>query len=191
MKQLIRINSLIFFSVFPLLFSACGQAAANEDQIAIMAQNLVSTRLAQTLAAQPSNTQIPTETPQPTNTSTQTPFATLTETPTATIKLISTWAPYGQPDSGAFETARADKSSRNAPLLLDNRSGERIQFILVSPQYQEYVFTDSLGLVLPQGQYNYRAWIGNDGPFSGSFTLNNPDKHILIFYSDKIHFSTP
>lgn len=163
----------------------------NAEQIAATAQQLVGTQFAQTQTALPTDAPLPTETVAPTSTTTSTPLATLTETPSASVTQIAvTWAPYGA-DPGAFETAQADKSSGNTPLLLDNRSGERIMFILVSPRYQEYTFSDSRGIALPQGQYSYRAWIGDEGPFSGSFVLNNPDKHVLIFYPDKIHFSTP
>ena len=33
--------------------------------------------------------------------------------------------------------------------------------------------------------------MGNQGPFNGSFSITNGDKHVLTFYTDKIHFSTP
>ena len=79
----------------------------------------------------------------------------------------------------------------NAPLLLENKSGEEIQFILLSPQYQEYVFKGNMTLIVPEGRYSYRAWMGNQGPFNGSFSITNGDKHVLTFYTDKIHFSTP
>jgi hypothetical protein len=46
-------------------------------------------------------------------------------------------------------------------------------------------------LILPEAQYTYRAWIGDEGPFNGTFSITNGDKHVLTFNADKIHFSTP
>jgi hypothetical protein len=183
------INS-IRLMCFSMLIGGCGSAIGADD-IASTANHLAATNVALTLTALPSNTTQPTATLQPSSTETLEPSPTPSETATATRRALTTWAPYGAPDAGAFETAKADKSAGNSPLLLENLSGERILFILISPQYQEYAFTDKLGLALPQGQYSYRAWIGDKGPFSGSFALTNPDKHVLRFYSDKVHFSTP
>ncbi|MGH2581982.1 MAG: hypothetical protein ACRDFQ_03700 [Anaerolineales bacterium] len=173
-----------------MLISGCSAAFSAED-IELTADHLAATKVALTLTAMPTNTSLPTSTPQPSSTFTEEPTATPTETPTATVRVLTKWAPYGVPDAGVFGTARADKSTGNTPLLLENLSGERVEFIITSPQYQEYVFTNNLGIVLPQASYDYRAWIGEKGPYIGSFVLNNPDKHVLTFYPNKIHFSTP
>jgi hypothetical protein len=118
------------------------------------------------------------------------PSETASETPTALPTFIATWTPYGQSESGAEGTAQADKADQNAPLFLENRSGEEVQLTLTSPVYQEYVFTKSMTLILPEGEYTYRAKVGK-ASFSGSFAITNGDKHVLTFYSDRIHFSTP
>lgn len=76
-------------------------------------------------------------------------------------------------------------------MFFENKSGEEIQFVFLSPRYQEYKFKGNMTLILPEGQYSYRAWIGKAGPFNGSFSITNGDKHVLTFYADKIHFSTP
>ncbi len=90
-----------------------------------------------------------------------------------------------------FVDNKTDKQDQNAPLLLDNESGEEIHFIILSPVYADYTFTANMSLILQEGTYKYRAWIGDKGPINGSFSITNGDKHVLIFYKDKIHFSTP
>lgn len=182
----IKYSIRIFFVA--VLTGGCASGLSPED-IRATAEHLAETGIVLTLTAQPTNT------PQPTSTSSSTPTSepspTPTETATVTPQALTTWAPYGVPDAGAFATARADKTTGHTPLLLENLSEERVEFILTSPKYQEYVFTNNLGIVLPQGSYSYLAWIGNKGPYSGSFVLNNPDKHVLTFHPNKIHFSTP
>lgn len=189
-----RLTSLTLLILFSLWASACS-SSLSEAQLEATARSMASTDVALTLSAIASSAPSVTETPSPSPSATSSPTTLSSETVTATStiapKLQITWNPYGQPDSGSFATAKADKSTGDTPLLLENQSGERVQFNIVSPYYQAYVFTNNLGIVLPQGEYKYMAWIGDKGPFSGSFILNNPDKHVLIFYSDKIHFSTP
>lgn len=90
-----------------------------------------------------------------------------------------------------FVENKEDKADKNAPLLFDNESDEEIHFIILSPVYADYTFTANMSLILPEGIYQYRAWIGGWGPINGSFSITNGDKHVLIFYTDKIHFSTP
>jgi hypothetical protein len=193
---LILKRSPLLFLLLTLLLVSCGPAALSAEQIQQTAQVMVDTGIPLTLTALPTNTSLPTATPQPTATFT----STASPSPSTTVTImtspllpaaIATWTPYGQSESGALETAQTDKADANAPLSLQNQSGEDIQFILVSPVYQEYAFGGNMTLILSEGQYSYRAWIGNDGPFSGSFAITNGDKHVLTFFSDKIHFSTP
>jgi hypothetical protein len=192
---LILKHSPLLFLLLTLLLVSCGPAALSAEQIQQTAQVMVDTGIPLTLTALPTNTSLPTETPQPTATFTSiaspSPSTTVTIITNTLPPAIATWTPYGQNESGALETAQTDKADSNAPLLFDNQSGEEIQFIFVSPIYQEYAFDGSMTLILPEGQYSYRAWIGDDGPFSGSFAITNGDKHVLSFRAGKIHFSTP
>jgi len=184
---------LYLLLAFSFLFLAsCASGSLSPENIEASAQAIVATGIPLTLTAWPTNTSLPTATPQPSSTTeaSPSPAETQTESPTAISTFLPTWTPYGQSESGAFETAKADKADQNAPLLLNNRTDEEIQFTLLSPRYQEYQFTGNMTLILPEGQYSYRAKVG-DKSFSGSFSITNGDKHVLTFYSDRIHFATP
>jgi hypothetical protein len=115
---------------------------------------------------------------------------TATVFPTMGPTFAPTWTPYGQADPGAFEEAKADKADLNAPLLLENQSGKEVLFTLLSPIYQEYEFSKSMTLILPEGTYTFRAKVDKNS-YSGSFAITNGDKHVLTFYTNKYHFSTP
>ncbi len=179
---------------FSILLSACTLGGLSAQQLEGTAHDLSSTWIALTLTALPTNTEQPSATPQPSSTPTPepslTPSETVTESPIAGPTFAPTWTPYGQSDPGAFEEAKSDKADQNAPLLLDNQSGEDIQFILLTPRYQEYDFSGSMTLILPEGSYTFRVNVGKHS-YSGSFAITNGDKHVLSFYDDKYHFSTP
>lgn len=174
--------------VISLLIASCAPGFSAEDLHATALQ-LAGTGVALTLTALPSNTIPPTTTETPIPSSTIT--ASETAVPTDTATFAPTWTPFGQFQPTDFATDKADKADQNAPLLLQNNSGETITFILLSPVYQEYEFSKNMTLILPEATYTYRAWIGNKGPMNGTFSITNGDKHVLIFYEDKIHFSTP
>lgn len=179
---------------FCILLSACTLGGLSAEQLEGTAHDISSTWIASTLTALPTNTLQPSATTQPTATSTPEPSATPMETatvmPTAGPTFAPTWTPYGQADPGAFEEAKSDKADLNAPLLLDNQSGEDIHFTLLSPIYQEYEFSGSMTLILPEGSYTFRAKIDKN-TLNGSFAITNGDKHVLTFYANKYHFSTP
>jgi hypothetical protein len=183
----------LLFTILSVPLSGCAGGLSAED-IDSTALSMAETSVPLTLTAMPTQTPAPSETPTSSATFTMEPTAqpseTTTESSTSLPTFIATWTPYGQSDSGASGTAQADKADQNAPLFLDNHSGEEVQFTLTSPVYQEYIFSKSLTLILPEGQYTYRAKVGN-ASFSGSFAITNGDKHVLTFYSDRIHFSTP
>jgi len=178
-----------------ILLSSCASAGLSLEQAAETAHDIAATNVVLTLTALPTSTAIPTETPQPSATPSPDPSETATlassTTPPLTPTFAPTWTPYGRLQPTEFGTAQADKDDKNAPLLLENKSGEDILFVLLSPIYQEYQFSKSMTIILPEGQYTYRVWIGNSSPMNGSFSITNGDKHILTFYVDKVHFSTP
>jgi hypothetical protein len=184
------LSPLVLFAL-----SACTLGSLSPEQLQATAQDMASTSIVLTLAAMPTNTVAPSATVQPSATATLeptlTPSQATTETsspyPTSQVTATS----YGQLSGSDFDEAQDNKTDQNAPLGLVNNSGEDIRFILLSPIYGEYEFSGNMTLILPEGQYTYRAWIGNKGPFSGSFSITNGDKHVLTFHSDKIHFATP
>lgn len=183
---------------FVFLFSACTLGQYSPEQLEATVQQMAATGMVLTLTAMPSSTLLPTVT------STNTPVATATQqptlVPTGTLTAVPTIAPTYQPTATSFGQAeptdfadnKADKDDKNAPLLLDNQSGgEEIHLIILSPVYGDYVFTGNMVLILPEASYTYRAWIGDKGPLNGSFAITNGDKHVLTFFTNKIHFSTP
>jgi len=191
---------LFFFFVTSLLISsllsACTLGQVNPAEIAASAQVVAATSIALTMTSLPTSTPPPSETPtlspSPTKTLVPTPVTSRTiALSTAAVTSQPSLTPYGQPQLTDFATQKANKDDKNAPLLLENNSEEQIKFVIVSPFHQEYNFKKNITLILPEGQYTYQAWIGSKGPISGSFSITNGDKHVLTFYKDKIHFSTP
>lgn len=190
-------RKLLYLLSLPLLVltSSCSPGQLSPEQIESTAQVIAATGIPLTLTAMPSDTEAPTATPQPSATSapvSPSPTETVTDSPTVPPPTyLPTWTPYGLSDADTFATNQADKADLNAPLFLENKTEEEIHFILLSPRYQEYLFSGSMSLILPEGQYTYRAWIGNKGPINGTFSITNGDKHVLTFHADKIHFATP
>ncbi len=187
-----------FFFLYPfsliLLFSACTLGQYSPEQLQSTVQELAATSMVLTLTAMPSSTPKPSDTPTASLPPTATPQLSPSPTETSTAlqpTFWPTWTPYGQALPTDFAESKTDKQDKNAPLLLDNESGEVIRFIILSPVYVEYTFSGSMSLILKEGTYQYRAWIGKKGPINGSFSITNGDKHMLTFYEDKIHFSTP
>lgn len=171
--------------------SSCTLGAPSADQILATAQRLASTGMALTLTALPTNTAAPTATLEPSATPTLMPSDTSTPSPTSTNTFAPTWTPYGLLMPTDFSTAQADKLDKNAPVVVQNTTGELIQFFLLSPFYQEYQLSKNMTIILPEATYSFRYWVGNQGPLSGSFSITNGDKHVLTLYEDKYHFATP
>jgi hypothetical protein len=185
------------FFVALILLSGCTIGRYSPDQLEATVQQLAATGMALTLTALPTNTTLPTATP----TLTPQPSATPEPSQTPTAEFTATFTPrptfqpsatlYGQSQPTDFADSKSDKEDKNAPLLFDNQSGEQIHIIIDSPIYGDYTFSGNMSLILPEATYHYRAWIGKKGPLSGNFSITNGDKHVLTFFSDKIHFSTP
>lgn len=163
-----------------LLLSACGPSP---EAVAATAQALAGTQIAATQTAQPTNTPQPTATPTATASATETappsetPLPSPSPTPTLALPTVSA-TPWINP-------------SKTAPLRFENNSGEEIFVILQGPNYGEYRFTKSWNLTSQWGDYSYLLWIGNEGPYAGSFVINNADKHTLVIETDKVHFLGP
>lgn len=191
------ISFLLYSFSFLLVFSACTLGQFSPEQLEATVQEIAATSMVLTLTAMPSGTLLPSATSTATVALTPTlePPVALADTATALPDqptFQASWTPYGLAQPTDFVENKEDKDDKNAPLLLDNESGgEEIHFIILSPVYADYTFTGNMSLILQEGTYKYRAWIGDKGPINGSFSITNGDKHILIFYKDKIHFSTP
>ena len=183
-------NKLIAFMIFTVLLSAC-TGSPSPEEIRATAQVLAAQRLATDLAARPTDTPEPSATPQPTQTQTPLPSETVAASPTATATMQPTRTPFGYMSPSDFATAQANKADSNAPLVLDNRSGQTVRMVLLSPVYQEYEFSGSMTIIIPEAIYTYQIWIGNKGPINGSFEITNGDKHVLSIYADKVGFKTP
>ena len=186
---LLLISPFVLFAI-----SACTLGALSPEQLQATAHDIASTSIVLTLAAMPTNTLVPTATQEPTATATPEPSLTPAPADTATATAFPTFqvtaTSYGQLGGSDFDQAQDDKADQNAPLALINNSSEDVRFALLSPFYGEYEFSGSMTLILPEGQYTYRDWIG-DRIFNVSFSITYGDKHILTFYNDRIHFATP
>lgn len=191
-----RFGTLILLGIAVLATSGCNFGLYSPEQLDATVQSLASTQMVVLLTSLPTNTPLPTATftdtplPSPTQVPTEEPSNTATSVPQTPV-VLSTVTTLGFTDPTQFAEDKNNKSDFNAPLVLDNQSGEEIHLIILSPQYGDYVFTKNMTLILPEATYTYRAWIGNKGPFNGSFSITNGDKHILIFRANNINFSRP
>jgi hypothetical protein len=192
-----NLQKLATSSVLLLLLSACTFGQHSPEDIAATVAVLVGTEIAGTQTAMPTATlqatstftatQIPTETATPIAASTETasPF------PTSNATFAPTWTPFGQAAPTDFADNKNNKDDKNAPVLFQNNSGEEIHLMILSPVYQEYYFTSSMQLIFPEGDYAYRAWIGDKGPFNGNMHITNGDKHVMTFNENKVNFAVP
>ncbi|MEX2143277.1 MAG: hypothetical protein WD740_01670 [Anaerolineales bacterium] len=182
-----KITGLVFISV---LVTSCNPTLSHE-QIQATARVLVADQISRELTSAPSITSAPSATPTLPHTSTPIPSETIDASPTSEPTPQPTWTPFGQMNALDFATAKADKADRNAPLVLDNRSGETVKFIITSPVYQEYEFNTNMTIIVHEATYTFKSWIGEKGPINGSFTITNGDKHVLSFYEGKVVFKIP
>lgn len=187
-------HHLVILFLLPVL-AACSSAPSAKELHAT-AQHMASTSIVLTVAAIPTDTTAPSDTPTLVPSSTSTQEITALPTGTATLSPVTPTTPlptatnYGQMSGSAQETAWADKDDKNAPLILRNNTELEIHLILLSPVYQEYTFTNNMSLILPESTYSYRVFVG-DKAFSGSFSITNGDKHALVFFEDHVRFGVP
>lgn len=173
------------------VLSSCAPAAPSANQLHATAEQIAATSVALTLDAWPTVTQQPSTTTTPT----QQPSATNTETAqslasnTSTFVAVDTLANNAATQISA--TDLADKSDKSTPVKLQNNTDQNIWLSIEGGGYWEYQFSDSLVILLPLGDYHYRAWIGDSGPYVGDFHIGNPDKHTLVFSNGKVTFQGP
>lgn len=182
---------LITLSVLAIFLAAC--SGPSPEQLAATAQVIVETGVVLTVQAAPTQTLLPTATYTATVQPTATTAPTLAEEPALTATLV----PAGQGTQisllpTAVSAADVENSNDNrAPVLLQNNTDKNIWLVLDGPVYIEYRFSDTFLILLDRGEYDYRVWIGDNGPIVGSFRIGNQDKHTMIFSANKVQFFGP
>jgi hypothetical protein len=176
--------SLLLASLL-LLLAAC--APASTPDLAATAQRQVETWAAGTWTAEaptrlagfePSNTPLPEVAQgQPTETPTHTPEPSQTSAPTR----------VDEPTTATIQLNEHNK----ALLRFENNSGQSVYVILDGTMHGEFAFSDSWNLTLPRGNYIYCVWIAGEGPYEGTFSLTNADKHTLRIDPNRILFLGP
>jgi hypothetical protein len=192
-----NLQKIVSSSLFVVLLCACTLGQSDPRDVAATVAVLVGTQIAGTQTGMPTATLQATSTLTATQmpTETATSIAASTETaspfPTSNATFAPTWTPFGQAAPTDFADNKNNKDDKNAPVLFQNNSGEEIHLIILSPVYQEYYFTRNMQLIFPEGDYVYRAWIGDKGPFNGSMHITNGDKHVMTFNENKVTFAVP
>ena len=185
---------LLFLSIF--IFSACGPVPTAEPtpDIQATAKSVSGTMVAGTLTAQPTATQPPTNTPEPTQTSTAIPTATIYQTPTATPTQIVVATPT--PWTGSFGDPN---ENRTGLLLIENMTGEKeiivsmegVSLIQNTPFYIAYVVNGNMKIMIPWARYKYTIQIPNKKTFTGTFTQNNKDKTTMRIKMQQVDIIGP
>ncbi len=184
---LTKIISLGFVALFLI---SCAPVA-DPAVLSTLAGEMAATGVAQTLASMPSNTL------QPSATFTLTPVPTQTLSPTAEMATATATAftasgtQVNELPTSISATEQADKTDNRTYVLLQNNTDQVIWFIIDNPTYLEYRFSDSFGILLGNGDYHYRAYMGTKGPIEGSFHIGNQDKHTITFTQGKVIFQGP
>jgi hypothetical protein len=175
-----------------ILLTACGQAptpAAPTQDVQATISALSGTMVAATIAAQPSATTPPTETPLPS------PTLALLPTETATPELTGTPTPGGPTPTawvGSFIPLNTDGLPTGL-LRIENLTGEKeiivtLQGVTLTrdrPVYYSYVITGALNITIFWARYTYTIQIPNKKIYTGSFTQGNDDKTTIRVYLKK------
>ena len=172
------------FAVFllaALVLSACAPAGPTPAPIdsQATAEALAGTLVAQTMAAMPTQTPLPSATPTlvPSATPTLEPSASPTPAFTATGTATS------------LPTA-INRYGRPAPLLLVNNSDYTVDLWITGPEIRHENFKYDNTIYLALGTYTFVAYVGKK-TFYGTMFINNPDKWTLIFFNDRYNFNSP
>lgn len=183
--------TLLALTAFAL--AACVPAAPptpSEEQVqAAMSQLLTEQAALWTATFTPPP---PTATPEPTTTA-----APPTDTPTVVqfAQHTPSVAPATlTPVPGITDTPLPGRyEGQTALLKLENTSGQEIYIVIYGTAYYEIRFSGTEYKIedAPWGDYNYTAWIGSDGPYTGFFRITNWDKHTLRFQPGKVTFLGP
>jgi hypothetical protein len=175
------VSSFAKITALILLLAACAPGGLNAEESLGTARVMAATQINETQRAAPTNTQPQPPTLTPPIKVSDTPFPVFTPLPTltatATVRVLTN-TPWVNPNE-------------IATLRFENNSKQNIFAVISGSAYGEYSFSDSWNLMTPWGDYDYLVWIGEEGPFAGSFAITNRDKHTLVIETDKVHFEGP
>ncbi len=184
------------YRIFALCFILLGWLAAcapSAEAVAVRAEDLAQTMVVETQAARPTKIVLPSATPsltpdEPSENSIETSKDGPAATATATLEITPTLEDEISVDPSATSAPDNQKTAR---LRFENNSGQVVYLTLSGAFNANYAFADSFNVDVPYGDYSFAANIGQDGPYTGSFTITNADKHTLVFESDKVKILGP
>ncbi len=182
-------KTLLPLILVALLLAACGPAAPptpSPAQVEAAMQSVLATAEAGWTAT-PSPTAEPSATlPPPTASFTAPASVTPAASATNTAPPSATPWPSATPiPQHLLRTA--------APLKLENNSGQGVSLILDGPAYFVVNFSTPLYFIdkVPRGTYTFTAYIGENGPYTGTLHIPNSDQHTLVFHKDKVTIKGP
>lgn len=210
-------KKILILTLLAVLASSCSvlqpvpdPASGLDTQATIDA--IVRTSAAQTLAAQPSPTTVPTETATPvlasspttevsTDGPSSTPLPNLTTTPatatsgpegpTSTLAVSTSGNPTLTPTLGILKWGTLPPAVPSAKITLLNRSRTQAYISLQNrpPDRQvailEYPVERQVNVNAPLGYYLYVVWVGGR-KIVGEFTLHNNDELTITIYRDRV-----
>ncbi len=173
------------------LLSACQGAGASPTPTSDVNATIVAlseAMTAGTLTAQPTETTVPSATPEP---PTPTPIP-LTETPTPTLEPTATLTP--EPFYGTLDPLGSG-DNKTGLFLIENNTGEPEITVTINgythegnpkPIYIAYKVTNTLRFDIPWGDYQYVVQIGKKKTLTGSFIIRNFDKTTMRVSLQKV-----
>ena len=187
-----KIKSIVILLLAGILLTACAADELSPPEIEATAEVVAATYVAETLEAMPTETLVPSPTPEPTETSP--PLPTPTTIPTETLVPTATeFVPSPTPTMVQITLTPTPfvAAWKVAPLKFINNSGEQVLFIFTNPEYIEYRIDKILKEEIYYGTWYYVAYIGDEGPYRGTFVVQNIDKHEIVIEKDKIRIIRP
>lgn len=183
MKKITRY--LVLFSMLMALTSACTtmKGLSAEDKAATAGV------MAATIIYQTAQAAIPTATDTPLPTLTPTATEVLTSTPTSNPTEYYTETPDFVPPT--LTNTPFVASFKETPLKFTNQTNKKVIFKFTSPIQDEYDASGSFLIKVPFGTYTFLAWVGEEGPFSGSIDVKGFDKIEIWFREDKVKIVYP
>ncbi len=184
-------KTLILFLLIGIFLAACAPATtpAPTANVAATVNALSGTMVAGTLAAMPTQTDIPTQTPVPLPTATLEPLITDTFTPAPTF--ISTGTATSEAFVGCFAPAGTGSIAVGVfRFELDTKQSAEVYLHAVSLNGNKtvdcsYTATSSFNTQIIFGNYDYTVVVGNK-TMTGSFPLVNDDKTTMRIFDKKV-----
>ena len=177
--------SLLVFVMLGTFLTAClgSTGISAEDQVAtakVMAATIIqATKLASIPTA--TNTLPPTLTP----TATQVFTATVTSSPTVYVTDTPAYVAPTPTDTPFVA------SYKETPLKFVNQTNKDVYFKFTSPITDEFDATGGYAMKVPFGNYKFLAWVGEEGPFSGTINAKGFNKIEIWFREDKVKIVYP